>query len=488
VLVLLHAQSYNLSGSNLTGAPGVISVTAPTHYEVSSDNTNYANSITINYTSSTLSSTPVFVRLKSGLAVGTYNAEVVVNSGGGATLVNVTCNGSVSAVSSTCDSESFTNIPTASSSSYSNRTWTGDDGNSWSATNARTDQTLTGKAICFKGNLLTPTTSGGVGSITVTTKFPFADGTYDMPVSVNGVQVGIVPVSTATATITLTGINVAGNVQIQFSSNGTKRPVIDDLSWTCYSAPSAAPQIQSVAFANGNYKIDDDINITITADGTGYTAGAITVNGRAVTGFTDNNNNTYAAIYTVVEGDNDISTAALLPVSVVLMNGAQGNSPYTNAATGNISIDANRPVISSVQRISNTQIKVLMNENIDSLSATQTNDGGFLVSDSLTPVVTFDVLNTQRLAAPQEIMLTAEDFSASAMTGLLINYTSGLNGLITDVAGNTMNSLPNAMAISAWESVFVFPNKPSPLHEITVFPNPCVGSFSVRMNAQTRKG
>jgi hypothetical protein len=92
------SQTYNLSGTNLTGFPSNITVTAPTHYEVSkSSGSGYAASVTVAYTSATLASTPIYVRLKAGLAVASYNSELVANAGGGATTVNVTCSGSVTA-------------------------------------------------------------------------------------------------------------------------------------------------------------------------------------------------------------------------------------------------------------------------------------------------------------------------------------------------------------------------------------------------------
>ncbi|HEY1038100.1 MAG TPA: lamin tail domain-containing protein [Bacteroidia bacterium] len=90
------SQSYNLSGTNLTGAPGNITVSGSTNYEVSNDNSTWGTSTTIAYSSATLAATPVYVRLKAGLAVGTYNTENVVNAGGGAaTSPTVTCSGTV---------------------------------------------------------------------------------------------------------------------------------------------------------------------------------------------------------------------------------------------------------------------------------------------------------------------------------------------------------------------------------------------------------
>lgn len=89
-------QSYNLSGTNLTDFPDDITVTAPTNYEVSlNSGSGYATSINVPYASATLGSTPIYVRLKAGLSVGTYNSEIIANTGGGATTVNLTCNGSV---------------------------------------------------------------------------------------------------------------------------------------------------------------------------------------------------------------------------------------------------------------------------------------------------------------------------------------------------------------------------------------------------------
>ena len=93
------SQSYTLSGSSLTGYPGNINVTAPTNYEVSLDDVNFAGSQSIPLTSATLSSTIIHVRLKSGLGITTYSGDVT-NAGGGATSQTVTCSGVVNPVPS----------------------------------------------------------------------------------------------------------------------------------------------------------------------------------------------------------------------------------------------------------------------------------------------------------------------------------------------------------------------------------------------------
>ena len=45
--------------------------------------------------------------------------------------------------------ETFENIP-AAASNYATRNWTGDNTLAWTATNARTDQTMNGKCIVTK--------------------------------------------------------------------------------------------------------------------------------------------------------------------------------------------------------------------------------------------------------------------------------------------------------------------------------------------------
>src|SRR5690554_430061 len=60
--------------------------------------------------------------------------------------------------------EDFENMP-ASSTAYQNRSWTGTDGVTWTATEARTDQNLTGRAICTRGGgtVTSPAYAGGMG-------------------------------------------------------------------------------------------------------------------------------------------------------------------------------------------------------------------------------------------------------------------------------------------------------------------------------------
>src|SRR5690554_1752212 len=139
--------------------------------------------------------------------------------------------------------EDFTNIP-ANSGSYSDRSWTGSDGVVWTATEARTDQTLNGRAICTRnpGKVTSPTYSGGMGTLTFNYVRGFTgSGARGIEVYVNGIQIGaniIVNPTSNTVVGYTSAINISGNVVLELRTTGAQVK-IDDISWTPYaSGPS----------------------------------------------------------------------------------------------------------------------------------------------------------------------------------------------------------------------------------------------------------
>jgi gliding motility-associated-like protein len=76
--------TFNVSGLSL--GSGIL-VAAPTGFEVSADNSTFANTVTVG-AAGTISSTPVYIRLAAGTAAGNYSGNVVL-SATGATSVNV---------------------------------------------------------------------------------------------------------------------------------------------------------------------------------------------------------------------------------------------------------------------------------------------------------------------------------------------------------------------------------------------------------------
>lgn len=86
-------QSFTTSGTDLTA--GLV-ITAPTNYEVSTTSgSGFTNSVTLTPTSGTVANTTIYARLKSGLAVGTYNGTLTATSTGAPTK-QITFSGSVS--------------------------------------------------------------------------------------------------------------------------------------------------------------------------------------------------------------------------------------------------------------------------------------------------------------------------------------------------------------------------------------------------------
>lgn len=156
--------------------------------------------------------------------------------------------------STSCTNETFETIPTASSGSYLTRTWS-NNAVSWTATDARTDQTISGKAITVRaGSLTSGNSSNGIGSLTVTTQLKFSGSNGTFNVKVNGTNVGTIPYNTNVTTTTISNINIAGNVVVILENTSTSnRVAIDNLSWTCYSGTSKKNQMTETAL-NGSQK------------------------------------------------------------------------------------------------------------------------------------------------------------------------------------------------------------------------------------------
>jgi hypothetical protein len=204
------------------------------------------------------------------LAMSGYQYQVVVT--GNAPCGTVTSSVAALTVSvGPCHTENFSNIGT--SGTYGTKTWTG-EGGTWTATDAREDQTITGKAITIRTGVLTsPTFTDGVDAITMTTRLPFADTGGNLTVKVNGATVGTIPYSTTTTTTTISGINVSGTVVITVENTNTQRVAIDDLNWTCYTP--VGPEINVTG--NGITIVDGDTTPTF-GDNTNFGTTTLSTN------------------------------------------------------------------------------------------------------------------------------------------------------------------------------------------------------------------
>ncbi|SHK41948.1 lamin tail domain-containing protein [Epilithonimonas mollis] len=170
-----------------------------------------------------------------------------------------------------CMAETFTNI-TTSASSYADRTWTGDNGDVWEATRARTDRTLNGKAITTNGSgsITSPAHAGGMGTL----KFNYVrdfSGTSSRTIEVwvNGVKIGSdITVSPSSDVIVQYSqeINIGGEVSLELRTSGSQIK-IDDIEWTCYT-PVCTPATITAFPTSG------PANTIVTIMGTNFDSGS----------------------------------------------------------------------------------------------------------------------------------------------------------------------------------------------------------------------
>lgn len=88
-------QSFTVEGSDLTAN---ISIAPPTNYEISTttgEAFSATNPITLTHSDGTVASTTIYVRLKAGLGINSYNGESISATSSGATTKTVVCDGAV---------------------------------------------------------------------------------------------------------------------------------------------------------------------------------------------------------------------------------------------------------------------------------------------------------------------------------------------------------------------------------------------------------
>ncbi len=144
--------------------------------------------------------------------------------------------------------ETFENIP-ASIGSYGTRNWTGVDGIDWTASPARTDQTLTSRAITLEDTNSAYLESGeienGISSLSFDVKRAFGSGSDSGVLTVKILTGADYSTSTTLGTITFGSSNnntvayssgaiadVTGDFKIRIENDGSERPIIDNLVFT----------------------------------------------------------------------------------------------------------------------------------------------------------------------------------------------------------------------------------------------------------------
>ena len=245
------AQSNTATGTTLTdsqvpSAPTNLAVTAvgtnniSVQWTAATDNigvTSYDIYVNGELQGSTSATSANIANLNPETAYAIY--ITAKDAAGNTSAQSNTVNAITAAVGVNCGNENFETIPT-SSSSYSTYNWTS-NGISWTSEDSRTDETISGRAITIRnGSLTALSVPNGIGDLTVTTQLKYTGTAGSLKIFVNGVDTGkTVPYSATVTTTTVTGINVAGTVEITLENTiSGNRVAIDNMSWTCYTLAS----------------------------------------------------------------------------------------------------------------------------------------------------------------------------------------------------------------------------------------------------------
>lgn len=138
--------------------------------------------------------------------------------------------------------ESFDTIG-AIESSYSNGTFTGVNGISWTYVGMRTDQILNGKSLTFGANAsnsLKATIPGGIAAFSMSAKPVFTGAEpRNVALYINDTLIQTFGVTTAQLTYQVTGLNISGTYTLELRNTGGLRVIIDDVSITPNNEPLA---------------------------------------------------------------------------------------------------------------------------------------------------------------------------------------------------------------------------------------------------------
>ncbi|MFZ4059010.1 MAG: beta strand repeat-containing protein, partial [Ferruginibacter sp.] len=218
------SNSFNLFGANLTGAPGNITVTAPTHFQVSNDNSTWGSSTTIAYTSATLVATPVYVRF-SPTSTGAKTGNITFSGGGVSSFPSVALTGT----------------------SVTAKVWDGSSSNDW---NTNANWTPSG----------VPTASDAV----------VIDLAVAITVSANAVASSLTISNSRTVSLTSSG----GGRTLTLSNVGTALNIQSGSSLTLQGSTGSGTRSMDMLFTGtGNFaQISGALTVTNVGEGTSYNA------------------------------------------------------------------------------------------------------------------------------------------------------------------------------------------------------------------------
>ncbi len=350
------ATGTDVAGNTITATPSSGSTftvdntapNAPTITSIAGDNTiDNSEKASIHVVGTAEANSLVSVTLSDG----TNSKSGTQQLSGGATSFDITIDGTAASPAGLADG-TITPSVTATDAA-------GNVSSAATTPTATKDTTIIGDMTAPSVSITAPSASSTVRGSSVTFSATASDNVSVAGVKfyIDGVQTGSEDTSspyslTFDSTSLSDGTRSLTAVARDTSNNTTTS------SGVSVTVDNTAPIISSVSFSpsNGTISTGEALTMTITADASGYTAGTITVNGVAVSGFTDNHDHTYTVTYTVSDGDTDIAQNAQIPVSVSLVD-AVGNtssafttSPAANACPAVDGHSTNRPSVTVNQQ------------------------------------------------------------------------------------------------------------------------------------------
>lgn len=247
--------------------------------------------------------------------------------------------------------ETFENMP-ANASNYANRTWLGDNNITWSATNARTDQTINNRAICFEKagtpTLQSQTITGGCSKIRITHKNPFSSTGGLITIYINDNAIGTATPSATVQTSEFSVSNVNSGFIIKVTTNGAAQTSIDNLEWQSFSSSTnQLPQIGQVAINPTSPVTGQTINVSATITDSDGTIQGVTLGWGSTASASDYSTNMSASSNVYSATIPAQSNAGTLYYKITATDNADG----INTSTGSVSITQNQlPSITSETR------------------------------------------------------------------------------------------------------------------------------------------
>lgn len=247
--------------------------------------------------------------------------------------------------------ETFNNMP-ANASNYTLREWMGDGGIAWSATDARTDQTINGRAILIRnGSLTAAAIPNGIGNFSFSHQQEFTGSNSVLQVYINDALVGTANPTTTLASASFPTINVGGTFKLEIRQiTSGLRIKIDDVTWTAFSAsPCVVPTAQATALVFAN--------VATTSATAAFTAAAPAANKYLVTLGTQANPGAVPANGTVYTVGQSLGSATVLGYGTALsynLTGLQeGTTYYVHVFAAN-DLCTGGPLYNTVSPLSNS--------------------------------------------------------------------------------------------------------------------------------------